>query len=123
MNHMQPQVDARYPQGMATESVKGSPSEFGYQGPRPMRPHEAPDHLSVQGAINLISNDMRQLLEVLGELRARLSPILAEGHSSERRGGPGMPVLSKTAAELSDIHSNVQNARELVEITLLQLDL
>ncbi len=114
-----------YPQGMAVESVKGTTVDHGYQGPRPHINGVAgpPDHLSVQGAINLISNDMRQLLEVIGELRARLSPILAEGQSSERKSGPGMPVLSKTAAELSDIHGVVQNARELVEITLLQLDL
>lgn len=85
--------------------------------------HEAPDHLSVQGAINLIGNDVRQLLENISDLRARLSPLLAERESSNLPLRPGLPVACKMAAELSGIHDIVQNARELVEITMLQLDL
>lgn len=133
MNHMQPGIDARYPQEVTTQEqedfrrqVYDLKAQVNLQGGRPKMngPMQGPpDHLSVQGAINLIGNDMRQLLENISDLRAKLSPMLAERESSNRPLRPGLPVACKMAAELSDIHSVVQNARELVEITLLQLDL
>lgn len=83
----------------------------------------APDHLSVSGAVNLLSNDMRQLLEEIGELRERLSPLLAERKALVQEGQTGLPANCKLAAELNDIESIVQNAREIVAITMSQLDL
>lgn len=81
-----------------------------------------PDHLSVGGVVNLIANDLRQLQEAIGELRARLSPILAEKSPPQDR-SHGAPVLCKMAAELSDAHATIHVCRQLVDMTLMQLDL
>lgn len=89
---------------------------------RPMNEVGPPDHLSIQGVINLLGNDTRQLHEQLIELRQRLAPLLSE-RDTRAEHGPSLPINCKMAAELYDIHTVVQNSRQLVEITMLQLDI
>lgn len=81
-----------------------------------------PDHLSLSGVINITVADARQLLEELGELRERLSPLLAERKVQDRVRQVS-PVGCKAGAELMEAHHIIANCRELVYHTITQLDL
>lgn len=85
---------------------------------------ETPDHLSVSGCIVMLTSDMRQLMEELGELRARLSPILYEQKAPpiEKRVST-TPVHCRMAAELVEVDDMLKAARENVYSMLAQLDL
>jgi hypothetical protein len=89
---------------------------------RPRVPVEHPDHMNVPTAINVVACDARQLMEEIGELRARLSPVLAD-YDLKHQGRAEAPVRSKMAADLYDVLALVQNCRQAVELTLMQLDL
>lgn len=108
-------------------NLTGAAVNPGYEGPRPRHKgypaEEQPDHFNVQSMVNLLVNDTRQLQEGIGELRARLSPILADRSApAERLLTPPHP-LCKMAAELAEAHATVRQCRELIELTLMQLDL
>ena len=88
---------------------------------RPVK-SEAPDHHSVGSMINLLSNDMAQLIGEIGELRARLTPVMAD-RNHEKVGVPGMPVQCQVAAELGDVYQRLAEARRLIYMTMTEIDL
>lgn len=101
------------------ERLERVPQQFKGKG---STPDGAPEFMNVSGQINLLSNDMDQLSKEICELRAALAPVLKEMDNKQPR-REFCSVRSGMAAELGAIHMTLCDARQTVELTLLQLDL
>lgn len=75
-------------------------------------------------ALNLLRNDLEQLFTEVSELRERLRPVMLERAWGEEPHPPQPPFpVCKAAMEVFEAHEIVRRLRQVVELTIIELDI
>ncbi len=75
-------------------------------------------------ALNLLRNDLEQLFTEVSELRERLRPVMLERVRGEEPHLPQPPSpVCKAAMEVWEAHGIVRRLRQVVELTIIELDI
>jgi len=75
-------------------------------------------------ALNLLRNDLERLFAETSELRERLRPVMLERARGEEPHPPQPPFpVCKAAIGILEAHEIVRRLREIVESTIIELDI